>query len=255
MSLFLACLWLTTAGAQTSGDYTIGAGDTIDLVIHGHDLETAGLQVAADGTIQVPYVGQVKVLGMTQRAAAAHLRKVLADGYFVDPEVSVRVKTFTSQQVELFGAVKVPGLIPLKGDITLRALLAKAGGIQTERSTGFIYVTRGTERLAFRVSELQGPKGDFILRGGDVVDAAIGNTIFLAGEVANPGSVPFNPGLTASQAYLMAGGNTQFSRLSGAYIVRGEERIQLNLRRILKGKEADVELKPGDRMVVPVSPI
>ena len=40
-----------------------------------------------------------------------------------------------------------------------------------------------------------------------------------------------------------------------ATIVRGDERIQVNLKKILKGKDADVELKPGDRVVVPVSPI
>ena len=40
---------------------------------------------------------------------------------------------------------------------------------------------------------------------------------------------------------------------SAAYVVRGEERIHVNLKRILKGKEADMQLQPGDRVVIPVS--
>lgn len=256
MAWFLACFCFGgVAFAQTPVEYRIGPGDKIDLKVHNAELSSEGLVVAPDGTVSVPYVGDVLLAGKTTREAAEHVRVTLEDGYLVNPEVSVRVSQHTSQRIELFGAFAKPGIVSLTGQTTLRSVVAGAGGVQADKSTGFITITRGDERITKRVSELNGEAGDFLLLGGDVVDALVGNTIFLAGEVANPGSVTYNTGLTASQALLMAGGHTQFGRLAGAYIVRGDERIQVNLKRVLKGKAADIELRPGDRMIIPVSPI
>ncbi|MCA9573314.1 MAG: SLBB domain-containing protein, partial [Myxococcales bacterium] len=235
-------------------DYKLGPGDTIHLEIHNVDM-VSDLLHSSDGHVSVPYVGKVALLGLTAFEAEQKLREVLADGYILRPEVSVAVKEFTSQTVELFGAVKKPGVQALQGASTLRALITQAGGVDLEKSTGFVTVVRSGTDHRIPISDLDGEQGAFQLQGGDVVNVEQGNTIFLAGEVKSPGAVTYNRGLTASQALLMAGGSTEFGRLSGAYIVRGDERIQVNLKKILKGKDADVELKPGDRVVVPVSPI
>lgn len=256
MAYFLAWFCFgSIAFAVDPIEYRIGPGDKVDITVHNAELNSAGLVVRPDGTVSVPYVGDVSVAGKTTREAADHLRVTLEDGYIVNPEVTVRVAQHTSQRIELFGAFSKAGVVSLKGETTLRSIVASAGGVNAERSTGFIAITRGEERFTKAVSQLNGPEGDFLVLAGDVVEALVGKTIFMAGEIAKPGSVTYNSGLTASQALLMAGGHTQFGRLAGAYIVRGDERIHVNLKRVLKGKAADIELKPGDRMIIPVSPI
>lgn len=253
--LYAAILWLTGAALAQDGDYVIGSGDTLDVVVHGHDFQTTGLKVSTSGDISFPYVGKINVVGLTAFEAEARIRDELEGDYLVEPHISVKVADFTSKRVELFGAVQTAGLYNLEGDTTLRSLIAKAGGVQLDRSTGFVTITRDGQTQRIKLSELDGEAGDVQLKNGDVIDVGEGSAIFLAGEIQNPGAVQFNRGLTASQALLMAGGHTEYGRLRGAYILRGEERIQVNLKRVLKGKDADVELKPGDRMVIPVSPL
>ncbi len=248
-------LFLSTIVLAQDTDYRLGPGDTIEVHVHGVDLQAGALTLSAKGEVSFPYVGMIRLGGLTAFEAEERIQEILADGYILNPEVTVRVKDFTSQRVEVLGAVKQPGVHTLQGPTTLRALIAKLGGVNLEKSTGFITIIRGGEESRIPVDQLEGAAGNFLLQAGDVVDVEQGNTIFLAGEIAKPGAVTYNRGLTASQALLMAGGSTEFGRLSGAYILRGNERIQVNLKRILKGKEADVELKPGDRMVIPSSPL
>ena len=65
----------------------------------------------------------------------------------------------------------------------------------------------------------------------------------------------YQDGMTALRLCIIAGGFSKFAAPNRATIVRqqGEEQlvIKVNLERIKKGKDADVELNPGDRVFVP----
>jgi hypothetical protein len=45
------------------------------------------------------------------------------------------------------------------------------------------------------------------------------------------------------------------ARLSGAYLVRDGDRISVNLKRMLRGKDADFVMEPNDRLVIQESPL
>ena len=86
------------------------------------------------------------------------------------------------------------------------------------------------------------------------------NQVKVIGQVAKPGSLPYRAGMTALDAILQVGGLSEFAAGNRATLVRqGEngksERIRLRLQDLVKkGKaEADVNLKPGDMIVVPES--
>ena len=88
------------------------------------------------------------------------------------------------------------------------------------------------------------------LAAGEVVLVSEGMVVYVSGEVNKPGSVPFTEGLTVTQALSKSGGTKRTARTRDAYILRGDERISINLKKVLKGKAADVILKPDDQIVL-----
>jgi polysaccharide export outer membrane protein len=79
--------------------------------------------------------------------------------------------------------------------------------------------------------------------------------IFVTGEVAHSGALPLLPGMTVLQALSSSGGFTQFAREKGIYILRTENgkqvKLPYNYKDVLKGRQEDVVLQPGDVIVVP----
>lgn len=81
--------------------------------------------------------------------------------------------------------------------------------------------------------------------------------VYVLGEVARPGAFPLLPHMNVLQALSTAGGFNQFAKESGVYVLRTENGRQVtlpfNYKEVVRGKRADqnIELKPGDTIVVP----
>jgi len=84
-----------------------------------------------------------------------------------------------------------------------------------------------------------------------------GNTIFVIGQVNNPGEFVMKRSVDVMQALSMAGGTTTFASLNDILILRREPTGQVALpfrySDIIRGRrlEQNVELKSGDVVVVP----
>ncbi len=80
---------------------------------------------------------------------------------------------------------------------------------------------------------------------------------YVLGEVGRPGAYPLLPGMTVLQALSGAGGFSQWANLNEIYVLRNEGgqqvRYPFKYKDVLKGKrtEQNIELKPGDTIVVP----
>jgi polysaccharide export outer membrane protein len=89
-----------------------------------------------------------------------------------------------------------------------------------------------------------------------VVTAMNSQRIFVSGEVVHSGPIQLLPHMTILQALSQAGFN-QFANLKGIYLLRTEngkqERIPFNYKDVIKGNhpEQNIQLKPGDTVVVP----
>jgi len=79
--------------------------------------------------------------------------------------------------------------------------------------------------------------------------------VYCNGEVTRPGAMALLPDMTALQALSSCGGFTQFARVKDIYILRTEHGRQVqhpfNYKDVVKGKSPDVQLQPGDIIVVP----
>lgn len=88
-----------------------------------------------------------------------------------------------------------------------------------------------------------------------IVVEATPATVFVMGEVNQPGAQPMTGEVTVMQALSMAGGFKDFAKTSDIRILRktaaGTETIRFNYKRAIKGEADAIALKPGDIVVVP----
>jgi len=81
--------------------------------------------------------------------------------------------------------------------------------------------------------------------------------VYVTGEVTKPGAFPMLPNMTVLQALTSAGGFTQFAKIKSIYVLRTESgkqtKIPFSYKAVVEGKkpEDNIELQPGDTVVVP----
>jgi len=257
-------------GAPDRSDYRIGDGDLLAVDVFGVDELDAKVRVLRDGTVSMPLLGPVAVAGMSLDEAERKIARLLAERRLVnDPHVTLFVEEFMSRAVSVQGAVVRPGSYQILGSKTLIEVLGEAGGLsgrEGERPGGVIYVLRNDAtgrqvRLEIDADRLrQGdPRFDIPLHPGDVVMVpyAEKQRVYVSGAVENPGAVEYlsSEGITVLQAVTAAGGPTERARLGNVLIKRrladgGEEQVEVDLKRIQRGKDPDVPLEKNDTVVV-----
>ena len=110
----------------TTTEYRLAPPDVVRLTskrvreLHGH-VET----IRPDGKITLPLVGSVYVTGKTPEQASAEIQ-ALAQEYYEDADVSLRVEVFRSKKIFVFGEVGMMGAFPYDGTNTVLRTLATA---------------------------------------------------------------------------------------------------------------------------------
>jgi protein involved in polysaccharide export with SLBB domain len=100
--------------------------------------------VHADGSVDLPLVGNVVVGGLTVDAAKQVISTAMLQ--FVDePKVGVTVTSYNSRKILVLGEVGKPGLVLNPGPaLSLAEAIAQAGGINAMTASGsHVYVIRG----------------------------------------------------------------------------------------------------------------
>ena len=106
--------------------------DVLDISVFQVPELTKSVQVADTGTINLPLVGEIAVVGKTAQQVERDLTARLGAKYLQNPQVTVYVKEYNSQQVTISGEIKKPGVFPLKGNTSLLQLIALAGGFEDD---------------------------------------------------------------------------------------------------------------------------
>jgi polysaccharide export outer membrane protein len=242
------------AGAVSPG-YKLGVGDAVKVEVYGEQDLCGSYQIYEGGYINFPLVGKIQVQGLTLPSVAEALTTQLGERFLVDPHVSVHIDRYSSQPVQVLGAVAKPGVFYLEGQTTVRQILALSGGIIAEKAIKEVRVERqqGGERevMVLKLDRLLSDgENDLTLQAGDVVNVVEGMVVYVSGEVKETGAVPYWDGLTVTQALAEAGGHGTYAKMREAYILRNGERIVFNLKRLLQGRDEDIVLRPGDQLVI-----
>ena len=233
----------------------------IALEVIGEEEMSRSVRVAANGMIEVPLAGSLAVAGLTLDQAGQAITAHLAGRYLINPQVVLKVEEFASKRVDVSGGVNAPATYSLQSAHTrVSQVLLMAGGL-VDAASPVVVVRRQREGVwsDTRVDLERVNRGDagadIEVVAGDQVYVPPVERVYVQGEVQKPGAVPYNDGLTVRQAVIIAGGPLDSARLSGAYIMRGEEKLKINLRQIIGGQQADISLRPSDTIVIPESPI
>lgn len=145
------CLSLAGAQQGTSkdpvlpGDYRIGAGDVLQIVVWKEpDVSLAGTVVRVDGKITVPLIGEVNVAGLTPTELKEFLVEKFSP-YINNPVVTVDAKEIHSRKAYMVGNVKKEGPISLMQPMTVLQAINEAGGLGEWANKKKIYVLRNID--------------------------------------------------------------------------------------------------------------
>jgi polysaccharide export outer membrane protein len=266
----LTVLLLLCAGAgmaqSKDSTYRVGPRDLLDIRVYEDESLNGQRRVSENGIINVPLLGDVQVAGKTPLEVGAALKKLLEDKYMQRASVDVQVMEFRSRPISVIGAVKNPGPLGFSGRWTLLEALTAAGGL-VEGHGSIAHVLRRSENgLTDQVSIdlddllLRGdPKANIPIVANDLINVpmTVEVTVYCLGEVQKPGALAFksNERITVLAAIAHAGGLTD--RASSKVLIKraaradgGPAEINVDYKRILAGKEPDVELRSGDVVVV-----
>ncbi|MEM6750526.1 MAG: polysaccharide biosynthesis/export family protein [Planctomycetota bacterium] len=112
--------------AASPTEYRVAPPDAIAITSRRvREIDGQGQRIAPDGHVYLPLVGPVFVAGKTPVEIERELES-LAQQYYEDADVSVRVTAFASKKIFVFGQVSAPGQYVYTGSNTVLNTLARA---------------------------------------------------------------------------------------------------------------------------------
>ncbi|XKH59526.1 polysaccharide biosynthesis/export family protein [Halomonas sediminis] len=263
-------------------EYRVGPGDILSVIVYDHPELTipagaersaaeTGNRIRPNGTMFYPYVGRVKVEGMTLDEVRQLITRRLSE-VITEPQVEVGIAAFNSQKVYISGAVETPGTLPLTiVPMTVLDAISEVGGALDNADWRNVTLSRnGSEEDISLYAMMR--QGDMtqnrLLRDGDLlhVPTMENQNVIVMGQVIRPGALALgNERITLTDALGRAGGvNESRAEPSGIFVIRGNppgsEKIatiyQLDIRdatRLLLGTR--FPLQPQDVVYVTSAPL
>ena len=231
--------------------YTIGPSDVISIVVYDHPellpnagtvisqsadptgiSSAPGFIVGADGQISYPFIGRVKVTGLTEIEAAELIRNRISR-VIKDPQVTVRINSFRSRRAYVDGEVRNPGMqIFTDVPMTLPEAINRAGGITSTGDRSSITLSRDGETTTIdlmKLQELGSNPNQILLESGDLVTVRHRDEskVFVMGEIARPSALAMRNGrLSLNEALGEAGGpSLTTANVAQIYVIRNTSQI------------------------------
>lgn len=168
----------TPSSFQESKEYIIEAGDELDIDVYRHTDLSLELTVSPQGTINYPLIGEMEVAGKTPSQLRDEIAMKLAQGYVIEPNVSVNIKELGSRKVYVLGQVETPGgyEIGLDYPVSVIQAVSMAGGFSGGAAKTRVLLIRregNTTTLSNlnlkQVMKRKTAQFDLALRKGDIV--------------------------------------------------------------------------------------
>ncbi len=257
------------AGQPVAPTYHVRPGDVLSIQVQGHaELSLDQVIVPPDGTIDVPVVGRVTVVGRTLGEIKSTVTKGLSRE-LREPLVTVNLVKIAPAQVRIYGAVNQPGAYDLilygLDEISVSAAIGLAGGYSAQADRSYVTIVRQNrevERIDMGVTKtpVGHPRsGQVMLRPGDtLIVPAVTETVALTGEINTPGRYPLQPDTTLLSLIAEAKGLTPLADPSRVVIIHpdgSQEEVdisglaegKLDAAKLPKLHDGDVVLFPRTR--------
>ena len=160
----------------------IAPGDTVSVAVWDAEdnslltapgqrvVELEGIRVAPGGSIFLPYVGDVRVAGMSEQRARLAIEQQMT-AIIPSAQVQLALVDGRANSAEVVSGVARPGRYALEGgDRTVLSLIAEAGGVRENYAHPLVRLHRDGRIYLTSVERLfEDPGLDTTLRGGDRV--------------------------------------------------------------------------------------
>ena len=130
-----------SASKEKQPAYRLGYGDVLDIRFFNNNEFNITVPVRPDGRISIDRIGEIYVAGKT----VAYLDDLITKAYsriLRNPDITINVTEFGSQQIFVLGEVQKPGIYPMTHDMSVIQALAVAGGHTKSAKLSSVIVVR-----------------------------------------------------------------------------------------------------------------
>ena len=155
-------------------DDRLGIDDTFQVRIYGEPDLSGEYRVSADGTIDFPLAGRLRVQGLRVGDLQQEIVTRLKGRYLLNPQVTVMVLAWNSRKVSVLGQVSKPGPVPYFPNMTIVDAIASAGGFTSIAAKNSVNLRREVsgkvETRTFPVADIsEGRSPNISVLPGDVL--------------------------------------------------------------------------------------
>lgn len=210
-------------GAQTGGG---APGGAIPQASSSSQTTLPAQTIEADGQILIPFVGRVRVSGLTPTQASEEITRLLAV-QTVRPQIIVSLVGNNSNAVSVGGEVNKAGLVPLslRGE-RLLDVISQAGGPRYSAVETDVRMIRGNVVASIPLQKiLTNPEDNVVVRPNDTVYLVRNpKTFVVMGAVTKVSQYTLDTErVTLAEGIARAGGTVDaYGNLAGIYLLRSE---------------------------------
>ncbi|MBO9493324.1 SLBB domain-containing protein [Thalassotalea sp. G20_0] len=258
--------------------YQLQSGDILVIGLPGEEGFNTNFLIGRDGTIHLPEIGQLKVAGLTLRAADKAIYTALSDVFLGLDKLTIHLRE-KRLLINVLGFVNEPGEVELPSTGNIQMAITEAGGFVDGAQLNKLQLRRDGKKTVFNFKRyldtgdpsvlpeiksldeifvptspgLSSVHGEPRVVDNKAVDSVSDRTVIkVFGEVIKPVSFPFEEGINVVDALLKGGGVTRYANVEQIRVLSGLEPKMFNLKQFLEsGKDEDLPiLDPGATIFV-----
>ena len=248
--------------AISDPNYLIVADDVLRLDVWGEpQLTGAQMAVTPSGTVSIPFLGEMKVVGLTQTEVAKLIATRLQEAEILaDARVQVSLIQMHRPQARILGAVQRPGAFEFKDGDTVFDAVAQGGSYAEDAMLESASLTRKDSDKSIPIDLRKLFAGDltqnYKLQNGDtlyVPHEDYKNKFYVMGQVYRPGAFSLKDKTDVLTAINLAGGSLPRASVKNTVVVRDGTRMKVDMGRLYdKGDMSqNIALQTGDIVIIP----
>lgn len=123
--------------------YRLGVGDKLKVTVFGEENLSGSFEVNALGQVSLPLIGEAPAKGQALHEFRDFVARRLSDGYLKNPKVTIEMLNY--RPIYVHGEVKNGGEFGYKNGLSLRDVVAMAGGYTYRADQSYLFIGREGE--------------------------------------------------------------------------------------------------------------